>query len=266
MMMRIFLVTLLSLLWSDKCQAQSQLPVKMPDKISFRLNEGGGMSRSYKKINIEEGKVQFEELIDNQSGPQKWTANISNEDIAGLYKVFFDNAFDQIENDLRKEIVYDAGSETISISIDKTKSYNVTFGKNSPLSGRNLRNFQKVRKAIYELIEKVKKQQIDISSEMSDSEAEQFLRGKWRAAGENSGHTWFLEWKFDNGKFKQVGYPPISQEGKYEIEKVEKGKIFLNLYDQKGTFGERINTVEIKIDNEMKKISISQMKFSRVFD
>lgn len=266
MKIRIFLITLLSLFWSDKCQAQSQLPAKMSEKVSFSLNEGGGMSRSYKKINIEDGKVQFEELIDNQTGLQKWTANISNEEIAKLYKVFFDNAFDQIKNDKRKEIVYDAGSETISISIANAKSYNVTYGKNSLLSGRNLRNYQTIRKAIYDLIEKVKKQQIDISDEMSESEADQFLKGRWRAAGDNSGHAWFLEWKFGDGRFKQVGYPPISQEGKYEIEKVEKGKIFLNLSDQKGTFGERINTVEIMIDYETKKISISKMSFSRVFD
>jgi hypothetical protein len=141
--------------FSEGCLAQSKLPPKMPEKVSFSLYEGGGMARSYKRIRIEEGNLEFEELIDNQI--QKWKAKVSEKDVESLYQTFVKNSFDLIRNDVRKEIVYDAGSETISLSIGIGKSYNVTYGKNSPLSGKNLRRFEAVSKAIDKIIEGAKK-------------------------------------------------------------------------------------------------------------
>lgn len=258
------LFMLLSLFLFGSCEAQTQLPKQMPENVSFSLYQGGGKTRAYKKIRIEEGVLEMEELIGNQGEPQKRSANISEQDLADLYRVFVKNKFDQIKNDERKSIVYDAGSETISISIQKLKSFNVISGKNSPLSGENLRRYQAVKQAFEKLIEKSKNQKDDFQI-MTTSEAEKFLQGKWRAAGGDNIRAWFLDWTFDNGKFKQVGYPPIQQEGKYKILRAEKEKITLELYEQKGTFGEETETLEIFIDPKTKLLTISQIKnFSRV--
>ncbi|NJM52844.1 MAG: hypothetical protein HC846_05290 [Blastocatellia bacterium] len=265
MKVQLFWIIILNLFWVGSCEAQSKLPEKIPEKVSFSYYEGGGMSRSYKKIRIAEGVVEFEEMFGNQSEPQKWSANLSDADSANLYRIFVENKFDRIKNDERKEIVYDAGSETISISVN-LKSFNVTYGKNSPLSGKDLSRFQAVRKAIDELLEKSKNQKNDNSLDMTISEAEEFIKGKWRATGEHSSkHTWYLEWTFNSGKFKQVGYPPILQEGKYKIVVVGNGKITLELYEQKGTFGEEKKTIEIVISSQTKLLNIERMNgFSKI--
>lgn len=262
MKMQLLWIIILNLFWLGSCEAQSELPEKMPEKVSFSYYEGGGMARSYKKVRIAEGIL--EELVGNQREPEKWSANISDADSTNLYRIFVENKFDRIKNDERKEIVYDAGSETISISLN-LKSFNLTSGKNSPLSGKNLSRFQAVRKAIDELVEKSQNQKNDNSPSMTIIEAEKFIQGKWRVAGENGGHAWFLEWTFDSGKFKQIGYPPILQEGKYKITTTENGKITLELYEQKGTFGEETKTIEIVFDSQTKLLKIEQMKgFSKV--
>lgn len=261
MKMQLFLI-MLSLFIVGSCEAQSNLPEKMPEKVSFSLHQNGGMSRSYKKITIEDGVLTVEELSGNQREPQKCSAKISEADAANLYKAFVENKFDQIKNDERKEIVYDAGSERISISINKLNSFGVTYGKNSPLSGANLRSYQAVRKSIDELEAKAKSKD---SANMRANEFETFIQGKWRVAGGNGIRAWFLEWTFDKGNFKQVGYPPILQEGKYKILSAEKDKIMLELYEQKGTFGEGKKTMEILFDSQANLLTIGQMKnFSRV--
>lgn len=89
------------------------------------------------------------------------------------------------------------------------------------------------------------------------NEEEKFIQGTWRASGEiDKGHSWFLEWTFDKGKFEQIGYPPITQEGKYKVLKTEGNKLTLELYDQKGTFGTEKSTLEIVIDREKNKLKI----------
>ena len=143
-----------SLFFIQGCAAQSALPAKMPANITVYWNQSGGMSRSYTKVTIDDGVLVFEDLRGSRQKPQKWSAAVSREDLANLYKVFVDNKFDTIENDERKGIVYDAGSESISISINKLKSFGVTYGKNSPLSGKNLERYRKVRRALEDMIEK----------------------------------------------------------------------------------------------------------------
>jgi len=150
--MKLFVIIILSLFLIQACDAQTQLPAEMPEKITVSLSENGGMMRAYKKIRIDNGVLEFEELKGNRQNPQKWSANISREDLAKLYKIFVENKFDTIKNDEREGIVYDAGSERISISINKMKSFGVTYGKNSPLSGKNLARYQAVRRALDNLI------------------------------------------------------------------------------------------------------------------
>lgn len=86
---------------------------------------------------------------------------------------------------------------------------------------------------------------------------EKFIQGTWRTAGElDKTHAWFLEWTFDNGKFKQIGYPPLAQEGKYRVVKTEESKLTIELYDQKGTFGTENKQIVIVIDKEKNKLKI----------
>lgn len=61
------------------------------------------------------------------------------------------------------------------------------------------------------------------------------LQGKWKASG-NIGdstdmHSWYLDYEFDGRNYKLSGYPPISEEGTYEIieEKGDSLQIYFNV-------------------------------------
>lgn len=49
----------------------------------------------------------------------------------------------------------------------------------------------------------------------------QRLQGKWKAsaniADSTDMHAWYLEYEFDGKNYKMKGYPPITEEGNYEI-------------------------------------------------
>jgi hypothetical protein len=252
--MKLFGIMLLSLFLIQSCAAQTQLPAEMPEKITIYLNKSGGMRRAYKKITIDEGVLEFEELRGGTQAPQKWSANVAREDLAKLYRVFVENQFDTVENDERKGIVYDAGSESISISINKLKSFGVTYGKNSPLSGKNLERYLAVSRALDDLIAKSQ------NAAQTTGENEKFIQGTWRVTGENGGYGWFLEWTFQNGNFKQTGYPPIIQKGKYKVLSTAGGRITLELYEQKGTFGDQKRELLILLDKQANQLTISGTK------
>jgi hypothetical protein len=154
--MKLSVIIIFSLFLIQSCEAQTALPKEMPENIRVYLNESGGMRRAYTKVTIDEGMLEFEQLTGGQTGAQKWSARLSPEDLAKLYKTFVENKFDTVKNDERQGIVYDAGSESISISINKLKSFGVTYGKNSPLSGDNLKRYRAVRSALDDLIAKYK--------------------------------------------------------------------------------------------------------------
>jgi hypothetical protein len=248
-----------SLFLIQSCAAQTtNLPKEMPGEITVYLNESGGMMRAYKRITIDAGVLKFEELKGGGREPQIWTAKVSREDLERLYETFVENRFETIANDERKGIVYDAGSESISISINKLKSFGVTYGKNSPLSGENLARYQRVRKSLGDLIARYK------TRAQTPVDAENYIQGTWRVAGENGGRSWFLEWSFDNGGFRQTGYPPIIQEGKYRVASAGDDRITLELYGQQGTFGGSDRVLPIIIDRSANRLTISGTKgFSR---
>lgn len=252
--MKLFVFIMLSLFFIQSCAAQSELPVGMPEKITVYWNQTGGMSRSYTKIRIDEGILEFEELKGGKT-PQKWTAAVSREDLAALYKIFVENKFDTIKNDKREGIVYDAGSESISISLNKLKSFGVTYGKNSPLSGKNLERYQTVKNALGKLIEKYQNDR-----RKTAGDAENFIQGTWRAAGGDGVRAWFLDWTFADGAFKQIGYPPILQEGKYRVVSSDADRITLELFEQTGTFGTENSELEILVDKPANQLSISGTK------
>ena len=233
---------------------ESQLPPQMPEAVAVSFNQTGGMSRSYRRFGIENGNFEFEELKGNQEPPKKWTASVSRAELAKIYRVFVENKFDTIKNDERKGIVYDAGSESISLSAGAGKYFGVTYGKNSPLSGKNLERYQRVKKALDDFVARRQHKKTENSSNDNQelSEAEKRIEGDWRAEGNNGRYGWFLEWTFADGNFEQKGYPPIYQAGKYRVIGVRGDKVTLELYDQKGNFGEGKRTVEIISGSEGK--------------
>ncbi|MEP6850383.1 MAG: hypothetical protein ABI999_16100 [Acidobacteriota bacterium] len=155
--MRLFLI-ILSLFFAASCAAQSHLPKQLPSDLQISYSEGGGMLRAYKRITIEGGKLDFEELRGDRQEPEKWSATMSADDVAKLYKVFVENRFDTIKNDKRNGIVYDAASENIAISAGAAFSFHVTSGRNSPLSGSNLKHYDAVGIAIADLVAKYRGQ------------------------------------------------------------------------------------------------------------
>lgn len=249
-----FWLFIFALFFPHYCEAQSQLPPQMSEEIVITFNQNGGMSRSFRRFRIENGKLEFEELKGNQQPLQKWSSIVSRKDLFRLYRVFVENKFDTIKNDERKGIVNDAGSENITVSAGANNYFQVTYGKNSPLSGVNLQRYQAVRKALDDFI--VRHQ---------NEKTENLFQGVWRAEGKNGGYGWFQEWTFVKGNFKQTGYPPIFQEGKYRIIGNQGDKITLELFEQKGTFGENKRIVEIIRDSERESLAVSGTQgFSRI--
>ena len=96
------------------------------------------------------------------------------------------------------------------------------------------------------------------------------IQGVWYLSGQvtdrngQPGLSWFLEWRFDHGKFNLSGYPPLHQEGSYRITKTEGNKLTLELYDQKGNFGTDNSEIEIIVDKEKDELKIKgQGPFTR---
>lgn len=134
---------------------KSELPAEMPAETEITYRENGGMARSYKQIKIS-GKMLFiKKLTFNDRDPKSFYAEITDAEMTGLYRVFKENKFDLVKNDKRTAIVYDAPSEGIYIRAGR-ESKNVSYGKNSPLSGTNLRRYRNVKDAITRLEAKYK--------------------------------------------------------------------------------------------------------------
>lgn len=239
--MTILYLFLALLMLRSGCDARTTaLPQRAPADVSFDYYQGGAMSRSYRKFSIEDGTLTYEELKGHQQPKLTWTAKVTPAELTELYKTFRSNAFDLIENDERDGIVHDAGSESIAISLGVGKTYRVTYGHNSPLSGRNLERYRNVKKALEALVARHR------SSTTTSSDAR--LTGTWRAAGDHGNrHTWYLQWKFEGGEFEMRGYPPILQKGKYSLAASEEGSLSLVLFDQSGNFGSGERTIAVTI-------------------
>lgn len=129
---------------------KSKLPKEMPEKTSMRFNKNGGMAPTWYSIRISGDQIEVEDKKMSDENSAHWHAKLSPEDKASLYQVFVTNKFDLVENDKRKDIVYDAPSEGIYLRAG-TVSKNVSSGMNSPLSGRNSRRYSAVKAAFIKL-------------------------------------------------------------------------------------------------------------------
>jgi hypothetical protein len=159
--MKLFLFFISIFLFVSGCVAQSQLPKEMPENFSVSLREDGGMSPRRKVITLKDNVLQFEERITLLGKLNKWSADISAAETAKLYQILVENEFDTIKNDPRRNWDSDAGSNTISIHYGNSQTFQVTAGKNSPLSGKNSSRYQEVRKAFDEIVERAQRQRAD---------------------------------------------------------------------------------------------------------
>jgi hypothetical protein len=146
------LMILLLNLSGFECAAQtSKIPKEMPDNTEIRFGENGGMLNAFTTITIAKQTITVEEKKGDEQKPRKWSAKIEKSEQEDLYHLFVENKFDTIKNDKRQGIVYDAGSEGISLNAAIELSWNVSYGPNSPLSGGNLERFQTIAKGIQDL-------------------------------------------------------------------------------------------------------------------
>lgn len=150
--MRMFLIGLLIALMNLsalECDAQtSRLPKEMPDALEINFNKNAGMLFAYTKIEIARQTITVEEKAGNEQQARRWSAKITAEEQENLYKIFVENKFDTLKNDKREGIIYDAGSEGISINAGNGAFYSISYGPNTPLSGDNLKRYQAVSGAI----------------------------------------------------------------------------------------------------------------------
>ena len=135
---------------------KTALPKDLPDNLEIGFNAGYGMSPAYKKIVIKSGELTLDakDFIPEKKTFEttKQTAKVSRQEFARLYQVFVENAFDTIKNDERQSITYDAPGEGIYIRVSEQLTYQKSYGDNEPLSGGNLKRYQTVRKAIFDLV------------------------------------------------------------------------------------------------------------------
>ncbi len=83
-----------------------------------------------------------------------------------------------------------------------------------------------------------------------------YLEGQVRDRNNQPGLSWFLEWRFEQGRFNLAGYPPLHQEGSYRIIRTEGNHLTLELYDQQGNFGTDTSRIEIVIQKNKDRLMI----------
>jgi hypothetical protein len=93
---------------------------------------------------------------------------------------------------------------------------------------------------------------------------DELIQGTWRLDGsqrDQAGRefTWFSQYEFDKGNFKQSGYPPISQAGSYRILSIDGDKLWLELFDQHGTFGTENKQIVIVVNSAQGELTIANV-------
>jgi hypothetical protein len=142
------IVALLNFSASECSAQQSKLPKEMPANTEISFHKNAGMIFAFTNIVITNRTISVEEKNGGEKQARKWSAKIDLQEQENLYKILVENSFDTIKNEERKGIVYDAGSEGISLNLGASAFYSVSYGLNSPLSAANQKRYQTVAKAI----------------------------------------------------------------------------------------------------------------------
>src|SRR5215218_9637584 len=88
-----------------ECGAQtSKLPREMPETAEIRFNKNAGMLYAFTNIAIANRTITVEEKNGDEKEPRKWSARILPEEQENLYKIFVENKFDTVKNDIREGI------------------------------------------------------------------------------------------------------------------------------------------------------------------
>lgn len=107
---------------------------------------------------------------------------------------------------------------------------------------------------------------------LMNSDNESFIQGKWQIAGESISDkslekTKPIEWKFENGKFSQIGFSTVLKKGRYKILEDHNNILKLKLYNQKGKFGKKRTELEIVVDKKNERLIIDgKREFSKIIN
>ncbi|NNE99682.1 MAG: hypothetical protein HKN25_11740 [Pyrinomonadaceae bacterium] len=141
--------------------AKSELSKEMPENTSFRFNRSGGMAPAWYRIEVNGSVISVEDKDMQDDKAVMWYAEITGEDKAAVYAVFFQNKFDTIKNEKQTETVYDAGSASVYLRAGKIAK-GISYGMNSPLSRRNTARWQAAANAIMNLAKKYESKAVKI--------------------------------------------------------------------------------------------------------
>lgn len=78
------------------------------------------------------------------------------------------------------------------------------------------------------------------------------FQGKWSASGDTGDSTdvksWYIEYIFEGNNYKMQGYPPISEEGTYEVieEKGDSVLVYFNVINSKPESKDRKDWLLVK--------------------
>jgi hypothetical protein len=91
------------------------------------------------------------------------------------------------------------------------------------------------------------------------SSAEQTIQGSWRWEDEKS----YLTWTFRSGTFSIEGYPPLRQDGSYQVVSTSEDTIVLHLYDRRGNLSTDPADLTIAIARDGQDVVIEGREFRK---
>ncbi len=139
--------------FAENSIAMADFPKIMPPDVKMVYYTESGLTGSWRRVEIFEKKIAVEIKEARARQTKSWEANITREKAISIYRMFADNKFNKINNKKQREVVNDAGLETLSVRAGKVDK-SVSFSENSPLSGKNTQSFKTIAKSIQDLVGK----------------------------------------------------------------------------------------------------------------
>lgn len=147
----VFLVSIGGISCATGLFSTSKLPQALPEKTVMSYSEHGGMTPAWLKIEIKDNKLFIKEKKPSDVDETLSFCELKEQEVADIYKSYFEAKFDLIENETPGPTVYDAGSSGLRISTGNI-SHNISNGPNAPLSSANQARFSKVRDSFLVLV------------------------------------------------------------------------------------------------------------------